>query len=327
VKYLLDQMKFSIRVESNDAKSLLQLVCEANRLGAKATISEVGACSDNPTPSTSEATLPIRTSKVIRTSRQSTFEYLLRYLCDNLEQPLQSSGRPKLPLSDVIYASVLKVYVNKSGRRASSDISGSKLLRTIPHHNTISRYLGLSELTPILDKLIALAASPLMPMESKFNHSVSSFSTTTYLPKPSAYGAKPPQRWIICSALVGATTNLISLIETTSAYVGSPTEVPDLLPKVLAPTAHKTDAALSTLAMWRRLCSELHQGSSKLNLKPNRESAFSVIKGKFGGSVKSKEEIAQVNEILCKVVAHNLGVLATQVRNLGINPGLLADQM
>lgn len=322
MKYtLLDQMRFSVIVESSDAKSLLKLMGEAHRLGARTTISEVGTRSDNPTPSTSTPEIPLRTS-VIRTSRQSTFEHLLRYLCDNLEQPTQSSGRPKLPLSDMVYASILKVYVNKSGRKASSDISRAKLLRVIPHHNTISRYLGLSELTPILDRLITLAASPLMPMESKFNHSVSSFSTTTYLPKPKAYGAKPPQRWVICSALVGATTNLVSLVETTSAYVGSPTEIPELISKVLVPTARKIDTDLNTLVMWKRLCSELHQSSSKVNLKPNRGSAFSVIKEGFGGSVKSKDEIAQVNEILCKIVAYNLGILATQVRNLGMNPGL-----
>lgn len=320
-------MRFSVTFESNDAPSLLQLMCKANRLGARTTISEVETHSGSPTRSSPKVLATTCTNKIAKSSRKSTFEYLLRYLCDNLEQPTQSNGRPKLPLSDVVYASVLKVYVNKSGRKASLDISRSKLLGTTPHHNTISRYLGLSELTPILDKLIILAASPLMPMESEFNHSVSSFSTTTYLPKPSVYGAKPPQRWITCSALVGATTNLISLIETTSMYVGSPTEIPDLLSKVLPPTDHRTDAAITTLTMWGRLCSELRQSSSKMNFRPNRESAFSVIKGKFGGSVKSKDEIAQTNETLCKVVAHNLGVLSTQVRNLGIDPGLLSDQM
>jgi hypothetical protein len=317
-------MKFSVRLESSDPKSLLQLVCEANRLGVRATISEVRGPSSPPVSRASEILPSTSPSKVIR-SRQNTFEYLLRYLCDNIEQPIQTNGRPKLPLSDVIYASVLKVYTNKSLRGAYSDISESKLIHVAPHYNSLSNYFRLSELASILDSLITLTASPLMPMESKFEHSVSSFSTTTYLPKPKEYGAKPPQRWIICSALVGVTTNLISSIETSSAYVGSPTEIPELLPKVRAPRAHKAEIPSSVLSMWNRLCSELSTNSSRLSLKPSKVSAFTIIKTKFGGAVKSKDEVAQVNEILCKVLAHNLGVLAVQARYAGVYPGLLTN--
>jgi hypothetical protein len=36
----------------------------------------------------------------------------------------------------------------------------------------------------------------------------------------------------------------------------------------------------------------------------NIETAFSMIKGKFGSSLRSKSDTGQINEALCKVLAH-----------------------
>src|SRR5262249_2691571 len=43
--------------------------------------------------------------------------------------------------------------------------------------------------------------------------------------------------------------------------------------------------------------------------RSNSESAFSMIKAKFGDSMRSKNTTAQFNEALCKVLAHNICVL------------------
>jgi hypothetical protein len=45
-----------------------------------------------------------------------------------------------------------------------------------------------------------------------------------------------------------------------------------------------------------------------------------MIKGKFGGSVRSKSPIAQVNEVLCKVLCHNICVLINSIYELGLEP-------
>jgi len=54
--------------------------------------------------------------------------------------------------------------------------------------------------------------------------------------------------------------------------------------------------------------------------RSNVESTFSAIKRKFGGSVRSKKYTAQVNEILCKVLCHNLSCLVHAMHELGIEP-------
>ena len=48
------------------------------------------------------------------------------------------------------------------------------------------------------------------------------------------------------------------------------------------------------------------------------ESAFSMMKAKFGSSVRSKSEVGQVNEVLAKVLCHNICVLIRAMHELGI---------
>jgi hypothetical protein len=45
-----------------------------------------------------------------------------------------------------------------------------------------------------------------------------------------------------------------------------------------------------------------------LPLAVNVETTFSMIKAKFRDSIRSKSEVGQFNEVLCKVIAHNLCV-------------------
>ena len=47
--------------------------------------------------------------------------------------------------------------------------------------------------------------------------------------------------------------------------------------------------------------------------RSNIESAFSMIKRKFGNNVKCKKEISQDNEILAKILAHNVCVLVQEI--------------
>jgi transposase len=54
--------------------------------------------------------------------------------------------------------------------------------------------------------------------------------------------------------------------------------------------------------------------------RSNIESTFSMIKAKFGASVRAKSPIAQVNEVLCKVLCHNICVLIQSIYELGLEP-------
>ena len=54
--------------------------------------------------------------------------------------------------------------------------------------------------------------------------------------------------------------------------------------------------------------------------RSNVESAFSMMKAKFGGAVRAKTPTAQVNEVLCKVLCHNICVVIQSWYELGIAP-------
>jgi transposase len=59
---------------------------------------------------------------------------------------------------------------------------------------------------------------------------------------------------------------------------------------------------------------------SRYHKRSNVESTFSAIKRKFGDSVVSKTDTAMVNEVLCKILCHNLTCLIQEQETLGIAP-------
>jgi transposase len=53
--------------------------------------------------------------------------------------------------------------------------------------------------------------------------------------------------------------------------------------------------------------------------RSNVESTFSMIKAKFHDHVRSKTPVAMVNEVLCKLICHNICVLIQESHELGID--------
>jgi hypothetical protein len=52
--------------------------------------------------------------------------------------------------------------------------------------------------------------------------------------------------------------------------------------------------------------------------RSNVESTFSAVKRKFGDSVRSRNDVAMVNEVLCKFLCHNLCCVIRSQIELGI---------
>lgn len=55
--------------------------------------------------------------------------------------------------------------------------------------------------------------------------------------------------------------------------------------------------------------------------RSNVESTFMSIKAKFGDGVRSRTFVAQRNEVLCKVLCHNICCVIASMHELGIDPG------
>ncbi|WP_428366907.1 transposase [Methanoregula sp.] len=57
--------------------------------------------------------------------------------------------------------------------------------------------------------------------------------------------------------------------------------------------------------------------------RSNVESTNAAIKRKFGKTLKSKNQIAQVNELLAKIIAYNLTVVIHEMYENGIEPNFI----
>ena len=60
--------------------------------------------------------------------------------------------------------------------------------------------------------------------------------------------------------------------------------------------------------------------------RSNVETTMHMIKSKFRDHVRSKTETAMNNEVLCKVLAHNICCLIQSVYELGVDPGILKSE-
>ena len=57
----------------------------------------------------------------------------------------------------------------------------------------------------------------------------------------------------------------------------------------------------------------------------NVETVFAMIKAKFGGSVLSRNPVAQINEVLAKCVAHNLCCVVKAIFTADLAPTFWSD--
>jgi hypothetical protein len=93
-------------------------------------------------------------------------------------------GRTRLPLRDMIYAAVYKIYSTVSSRRFMTDLKEEYLrgrISKLPNYNSINHYLDMPELTVYLQALITQSALPLKAVESDFAVDGSGFGTSSYV--------------------------------------------------------------------------------------------------------------------------------------------------
>lgn len=293
-----------------------------------------------------------------QTHEQERVAKLLRGLCDGIAQLPQGRGRPRLPLSDVVFSATMKVYSTVSGRRAASDLrecEASGYIRRAPHYNSVFHYLENPALAPILKALVEESASPLKAVETDFAVDSSGFSTCTFVRwYDEKYGKmRREHQWVKAHLMIGVTTNVVTsvevtgpdandspylkpLLETTAkrfeiaevsadkGYIGSKNLEAIVNAGAVPYIPFKTNTTGEGPELWRKLWHfyEFNRGEflASYHKRSNVETTFSMIKTKFGAAVRSKTAVAQMNEVLCKVLCHNLCVLVQSIYELGIAP-------
>ena len=296
-----------------------------------------------------------------QTHEEERFVILLRDLCDTIEQPPQTFGRPRLPLSDVIFGIALKVYSTMSGRRAMSGFRRAEangLMAKAPSFTSTFRYLENPDLAPLLKSLIEQSALPLKSVETDFAVDSSGFSTSVYHRWFDHKWGKviKEAQWVKCHLMCGVTTNIVTSVEVTptqsadakyfaplvqttaqnftirevsgdKAYlsrqnlrevqaVGGTAYIPFKANSVAHSGHHKRDG------LWERAFHYYNLNRAEFlshyHKRSNVETTFSMVKAKFGGAVRSKTPVAQVNEVLAKIMCHNIVVLISSWYEMGI---------
>ena len=70
--------------------------------------------------------------------------------------------------------------------------------------------------------------------------------------------------------------------------------------------------------MFHFFCYQREEFLAHYHKRSNVESTVMMIKTKFGDAVRSKSDVAACNEVLCKVLCHNICCLISAMYELGI---------
>jgi Transposase DDE domain/SWIM zinc finger len=175
-------------------------------------------------------------------NEKQQFQSLLHDLCSGVAEPEQTKGRPRLPLSDAIFAATFKVYSTVSGRRFMSDLRDAKdkgFIQKVPHYNSIFNYLENPELTPILTALITRTALPLKAVENDFAVDFTGFLTSRFVRwYDKKYGTvKQKQEWVKTHIMCGVKTNVVTSVQIHGQF----TSDTQLLPALVNETAKNFD--------------------------------------------------------------------------------------
>jgi transposase len=301
-----------------------------------------------------------------QTNEKSRFQELLYSLCQGIEEPeAQRTGRPRIPLADMLFAVVLKVYCGFSTRRTASDLRDALqrgYLSRAPHFNSLSNYMEAEWLTAYLHAMITESALPLRTIEFDFAVDSSGFATNTYSRWHDAKWGNgsltnesvKKQNWLKAHVMCGVKTNVVTSCTITDrrgadspqfAGLVNATAENFVLNEVSADKAYSSHANLKLVtskaatpyidfkesskpdlkdALWTRLYHfyAFNQAwfKSHYHKRSNVETVFSMIKAKFGSSLRGKSYQAQENELLCKILCHNICCLIQSIYELGIEP-------
>ncbi|HIH48777.1 TPA: transposase [Candidatus Woesearchaeota archaeon] len=292
------------------------------------------------------------------------FMNLLADLTSRINNKTYEFGRPSNNVSDTIYSMVFKVYSTFSGRRFSTDLEIAKdngfAEQKIPY-NSMFRYFQKKELTPLLANMVAITSLPLRSVETKFAIDSTGFGTSNFQRWYSFKHGKEisSRRWVKCHFMTGVKSNIITSVSITSEFDNDSPELKKLvnataqnfnMEEISADKAYlskdnlehieekgampfipfkKNNNATGKGAIWKKMYYYFQLNNEDFlehyHKRSNAETTVHMIKSKFGDFVRSKEWTAQINEVLCKIICHNIYCVIQEMFTLGIEANFVRE--
>ena len=225
----------------------------------------------------------------------------------------------------------------------------------MPHFNSLFNVFNAPETTAILVDLVARSAAPLKSLESVFAVDSSGFSGCRFDRwYDEQFGdARSVRSWVKVHAVVGVKTNVITAVEVAEKNSGDCTRLQPLMNATAqqfeiedftADMAYLSESNLDAIdaigaaplipfkknsiasrpGIWNKMFHffnfKREEFMKRYHQRSNIESTFSMLKRKFGDSIRSKTDLAMRNEVLAKVLCHNLCCLIQSMEEFGIDP-------
>lgn len=227
-----------------------------------------------------------------------------------------------------------------------------------PHFNTVLNAFGNAAITPILHDLITQTSLPFTAFETEFACDSSGFQQTllTSWAAMNYRDRKENERnWDKLHLICGVNTHIVTGVEIRERDTSDTIMLPTLLEKtvrnfrvteVSADKAYASQKNLSAIldvgatpyipfkdnatgaaggrdGVWLKafMYFKLHREEflAHYHKRSNVETTFSMIKRKFSGTTRCRSEVARHNELLAKVVAHNICRLIDAIYERGID--------
>jgi transposase len=284
-----------------------------------------------------------------------------------VEPPRHNKAGKRILMADRIFASAFKVFSTFSGRRFMSNLRDANrrgFLRKTMNPMSIMDFIDSEAMTPFLYELIERSAWPLRAIEQTFAPDSTGFATSRFVKWfDIKYGQERTGRqWVKAHVMTGTKTNII-----TTAIVEGPNanDAPlfrPLLEQTLANgftvkevTADKGYLSKENLelsvkhgavpyipfkvnsvpgepgTLWERLFGFFQFNRAdflaRYHARSNVESTMSMVKAKFRDHVRSKSDTAMKNEVLLKLLCHNVVVVHQAVIELGIEGAFWPEKM
>jgi transposase len=273
----------------------------------------------------------------------------------------KKGGRPTAPLADSIFAACFKVYSGFSARRFTCDLESAveegHVTKAI-HFNSVLNVLDSEESTPILLELVTKSATPLKAVEDEWAVDSTGFSGSRYDKWFDEKWGQPKRKlaWTKAHVICGTRTNVIAAATILAEKAGDAPQLPGLVKEtaktftvkeVSADKAYASHLNFDTVdevggklyamfkgsatggsggiygKMYHYFALNKEEYLQHYHRRSMVESTFSMIKRKFGDSVRAKSELAMKNEVLAKFVCHNICCVVSAFYERGTDPKFL----
>lgn len=286
-----------------------------------------------------------------QTREKTLFLTLLKDLCNTLENKKQADMIFCLAIKAYAQKSGRRVIGELELCRRSGYID------KIPHFNSLYNYLRNKDMTILLQELIKLSSLPLKAIEKKFACDSTGFGMSVLDDRWSRVrqSYSKHHRYLKAHISFGVLTNIVTSCRITEGTQNDSPMLPEMVDETAenfsleewsADKAYLSKSNLQEIdkhgclpfipfksntrsrrrkgsAVWTEMYQFFKENNElfmkKYHLRSNAESGMMMIKARFGDLTNMRSGLGSKNDVLCKILCHNLCVLCQEIFLLGID--------